>query len=103
MVELVGVLVCIVSLMLAIYAYYDVDLEEEKGRAGKIQKRFIVMRISFALYSIGFLLTMGSLSFKNVPFPFHAFVIMLALGLVVTYGQYSARVRLLEWRSEGRS
>lgn len=98
MTELIGVLICIVSLMFAIYAYYDVDLEEEKNKAGKIQKRFIVMRISFALYALGFFLVIGSLSFKNVPLPFHAFVTMLLLGFAVTYGQYSARVRLLEWR-----
>ncbi len=94
--EIVGVVLCLLSVALSGYVYHDIGLEETKRN---IQRRYILMRIAFAIYAIGFFVVMGTLSFKNTPFPFHGFTTMLIVGLAITYGQYSSKEKLLEWRA----
>ncbi len=97
--ELVGFFFCVAALLLTGSSYYDVNLEEGQVEAvKKIQRRFVVMRIAFIFFTTGFLIVMGTWSFKSAPFPFHAFTTMVVVGLAIAYGQYSARMEFLAWR-----
>ncbi len=77
-------------------------LEESSGKAERnFQKRFIATRTAFVIYVVGFFLIVGSLSFKEIALPFHAFVLMFAILLALTYGQYQARKEFIAWRRAG--